>query len=187
MCRGPSGKRRDRWPPPDAAVLTVTGCPVVAIDIDQGQHATAFGRLPEGKIRSGPPQRSGDGLRPIPAATGGMSGRVCTAASAVAQLSLLPGLDCGRVGSGSTAPGKQQCFSSMRGNRHDLRSLFSEYGSVDSASVITDRDTGRSRGFGFVELGDSNAGTQAIEKLDGHEWNGRRLTVNEARPREPRR
>ena len=75
----------------------------------------------------------------------------------------------------------------MRGNRHDLRSLFSEYGSVDSASVITDRDTGRSRGFGFVELGDSNAGTQAIEKLDGHEWNGRRLTVNEARPREPRR
>ena len=69
----------------------------------------------------------------------------------------------------------------------DLRSLFSEYGTVDSVSVITDRDTGRSRGFGFVELGDSNAGAQAIEKLDGHEWNGRRLTVNEARPRGPRR
>ena len=68
-------------------------------------------------------------------------------------------------------------------NEGDLRSLFSEYGSVDSASVITDRDTGRSRGFGFVELGDSAAGAKAIEKLDGHEWNGRRLTVNEARPR----
>ncbi len=69
----------------------------------------------------------------------------------------------------------------------DLRSLFSEYGTVDSASVITDRDTGRSRGFGFVELADTNSGAKAIEKLDGHEWNGRRLTVNEARPRAPRR
>jgi len=72
-------------------------------------------------------------------------------------------------------------------NDGDLRSLFSEYGSVDSASVITDRDTGRSRGFGFVELADPNAGSKAIEKLDGYEWNGRRLTVNEARPRSPRR
>jgi RNA recognition motif-containing protein len=69
----------------------------------------------------------------------------------------------------------------------DLRSLFAEYGTVDSASVITDRDTGRSRGFGFVELADSNAGGKAIEKLDGNEWNGRRLSVNEARPRAPRR
>ncbi|HSR46336.1 MAG TPA: RNA-binding protein, partial [Acidimicrobiia bacterium] len=69
----------------------------------------------------------------------------------------------------------------------DLRSLFAEYGTVDSASVITDRDTGRSRGFGFVELADSNAGAKAIEELDGNEWNGRRLSVNEARPRPPRR
>lgn len=69
----------------------------------------------------------------------------------------------------------------------DLRSLFAEYGTVDSASVITDRETGRSRVFGFVELADSNAGAKAIEKLDGNEWNGRRLSVNEARPRAPRR
>lgn len=69
----------------------------------------------------------------------------------------------------------------------DLRSLFSDFGSVQSTSVITDRDTGRSRGFGFVELGDSSEGAKAIEKLDGHEWNGRRITVNEARPRAPRR
>ncbi len=64
---------------------------------------------------------------------------------------------------------------------------FSEDGSVDSASVITDRDTGRSRGFGFVEIADSNAGAKAIEQLDGHQWDGRRITVNEARPRQPRR
>lgn len=69
----------------------------------------------------------------------------------------------------------------------DLRTLFAEYGSVDSASVITDRDTGRSRGFGFVELADSQQAVRAIEKLNGHEWNGRRLTVNEARPRSGRR
>lgn len=69
----------------------------------------------------------------------------------------------------------------------DLRALFVDYGTVDSASVITDRDTGRSRGFGFVELADGQLGAKAIEKLDGREWNGRRLTVNEARPRSPRR
>lgn len=69
----------------------------------------------------------------------------------------------------------------------DLRSLFAEFGSVDSASVIIDRDTGRPRGFGFVEVADSTAGAKAIEQLDGHEWDGRRITVNEARPRQPRR
>lgn len=69
----------------------------------------------------------------------------------------------------------------------DLRSLFAEYGSVESASVITDRETGRSRGFGFVELADSAQAAKAIEKLNGHDWNGRRLTVNEARPRSARR
>jgi RNA recognition motif-containing protein len=69
----------------------------------------------------------------------------------------------------------------------DLRTLFSDYGSIDSAAVITDRDTGRSRGFGFVELADSSEGRRAIEKLDGHDWNGRKLTVNEAKPRSSRR
>lgn len=69
----------------------------------------------------------------------------------------------------------------------DLRSLFADFGTVDSASVITDRDTGRSRGFGFVELASNEDGKRAIEKLDGHDLNGRRLTVNEAKPRAPRR
>ncbi|MGA7272254.1 MAG: RNA-binding protein [Acidimicrobiia bacterium] len=69
----------------------------------------------------------------------------------------------------------------------DLRSLFADYGDIDSASVITDRQTGRSRGFGFVELADKAQGAKAIDRLDGHEWNGRRLTVNEAKPREVRR
>ena len=69
----------------------------------------------------------------------------------------------------------------------DLRTLFADYGALDSASVVTDRDTGRSRGFAFVEMADRTEATRAIEKLDGHDWNGRRLTVNEAKPRPPRR
>ncbi len=69
----------------------------------------------------------------------------------------------------------------------DLRTLFADYGALDSASVVTDRDTGRSRGFGFVEMADRTEAARAIEKLDGHDWNGRRLTVNEAKPRSPRR
>jgi cold-inducible RNA-binding protein len=69
----------------------------------------------------------------------------------------------------------------------DLRSLFAEYGTIDSASVITDRDTGRSRGFGFVELADAGEARRAIEDLDGHDMNGRQLTVNEAKPRTQRR
>ena len=69
----------------------------------------------------------------------------------------------------------------------DLRTLFADFGTLDSASVVTDRDTGRSRGFGFVEIADGAAAAQAVEKLDGHEWNGRRLTVNEAKPRLARR
>ena len=68
----------------------------------------------------------------------------------------------------------------------DLRNLFADYGSIDSASVITDRDTGRSRGFGFVELADEALGNQAVEKLDGYDWDGRKLTVNKARPRPSR-
>ncbi len=65
----------------------------------------------------------------------------------------------------------------------DLERLFVEYGQVDSASVITDRDTGRSRGFGFVEMGDDAEARRAIEELDGHDLDGRRLRVNEAKPR----
>ena len=64
----------------------------------------------------------------------------------------------------------------------ELRNLFAEYGTVASASVITDRETGRSRGFGFVELADEAGAGKAISKLDGHDWNGRRLTVNQAKP-----
>lgn len=69
----------------------------------------------------------------------------------------------------------------------DLRSLFADYGSLSSASLITDRDTGRSRGFGFVEVADKTLGAKAITQLDGSDWNGRRLTVNEAKPRTERR
>ncbi len=69
----------------------------------------------------------------------------------------------------------------------DLRALFKDYGEITSATVVTDRDTGRSRGFGFVELADEALGSKAIETLDGRDINGRRLTVNQARPRAPRR
>jgi len=69
----------------------------------------------------------------------------------------------------------------------DLRSLFADFGNLDSVSLITDRDTGRSRGFGFVELASSSDAAKAIESLNGRDWNGRRLTVNEAKPRSPRR
>jgi cold-inducible RNA-binding protein len=65
----------------------------------------------------------------------------------------------------------------------DLERLFAEYGQVDSSSVISDRDTGRSRGFGFVEMGDDAEARRAIEELDGHDLDGRRLRVNEAKPR----
>jgi len=68
----------------------------------------------------------------------------------------------------------------------DLRSLFADYGTVSSAAVITDRETGQSRGFGFVELADETEAGQAISKLDGHDWDGRALTVNQARPRQDR-
>jgi RNA recognition motif-containing protein len=71
-------------------------------------------------------------------------------------------------------------------NDADLRALFADYGDITSASVITDRDTGRSRGFGFVELADAALAGKAIDTLDGHDWDGRRLTVNEAKPRRAR-
>ena len=70
---------------------------------------------------------------------------------------------------------------------HDLRQLFEQYGVVDKIAIITDRDTGRSKGFGFVEMPDSNAAQTALANLQGKELEGRALTVNEAKPREPRR
>jgi RNA recognition motif-containing protein len=68
----------------------------------------------------------------------------------------------------------------------DLEQLFAEFGTVQSAQVIQDRDTGRSKGFGFVEMGTPAEAQAAIQGLHDQEINGRRLTVNEAKPREPR-
>src|SRR5438105_5476283 len=67
-----------------------------------------------------------------------------------------------------------------------LTQIFSSYGEVASAKVITDRDTGRSKGFGFVEMNDNEAAKKAIEELNQAELGGRTLTVNEARPMEQR-
>lgn len=66
----------------------------------------------------------------------------------------------------------------------DLQALFAPYGAVQSAEVVNDRDTGRSRGFGFVEMSDNQAIQQAITALNGADCSGRALTVNEARERE---
>ena len=68
----------------------------------------------------------------------------------------------------------------------ELEQLFTPFGQVASAQIINDRDTGRSKGFGFVEMANDNEAQAAIEALTGHEHNGRALTVNEARPREER-
>ncbi|MCH8327940.1 MAG: RNA-binding protein [Candidatus Marinimicrobia bacterium] len=69
----------------------------------------------------------------------------------------------------------------------DLRTSFAAFGDVDSVNIITDRDTGRSKGFGFVEMPDSGHGNAAIEGLNGQEMGDRAIKVNEARPREERR
>ena len=68
----------------------------------------------------------------------------------------------------------------------DVRSLFEPHGTVESVQVITDRDTGRPKGFGFVEISTDEEAQAAISALNGQEVNGRALTVNEARPREER-
>lgn len=68
----------------------------------------------------------------------------------------------------------------------DLQQLFGQAGTVQSASVIEDRETGRSRGFGFVEMASKEEGESAISQFNGKEFNGRNLTVNEARPRDDR-
>lgn len=68
----------------------------------------------------------------------------------------------------------------------DLSNVFSEYGNVKRVQLPTDRETGRPRGFGFVEMETEEAETAAIEALDGAEWMGRALKVNKAKPREER-
>ncbi len=68
-------------------------------------------------------------------------------------------------------------------SEEDLRTLFSQHGTVESVAVITDRETGRSKGFGFVEFADDNEARAAISGLSGQEFGGRALTVNEARPK----
>ncbi|HJR09574.1 MAG TPA: RNA-binding protein [Pyrinomonadaceae bacterium] len=75
---------------------------------------------------------------------------------------------------------------SFQTSSDDLQQLFAQAGTVESASVVEDRETGRSRGFGFVEMSSAEEGAKAIEQFNGKEFNGRNLTVNEARPREDR-
>lgn len=82
-------------------------------------------------------------------------------------------LYCGNLSYSTTSP--------------ELEQLFSEFGTVQSAEVIMDRDTGRSKGFGFVEMGSDAEAQAAIDGLNLKEHNGRALAVNEARPREDRR
>jgi len=67
-----------------------------------------------------------------------------------------------------------------------LRELFAQSGSVNSATIITDRDTGRSKGFGFVEMSSDQEASDAITKFNGTNFEGRTITVNEARPKAPR-
>ncbi len=71
-------------------------------------------------------------------------------------------------------------------NESDLEALFSQFGTVQSAQIIVDRDTNRSKGFGFIEMETDAQAQAAIENLNGYDHQGRNLTVNEARPREPR-
>ena len=75
---------------------------------------------------------------------------------------------------------------SFRTSSEDLRSAFAQIGNVESASVIEDRETGRSRGFGFVQMASQEEGQKAISQMNGKDVNGRALVVNEARPRENR-
>ena len=75
---------------------------------------------------------------------------------------------------------------SFQTSSDDLQQLFAQVGTVESASVVEDRETGRSRGFGFVEMASKEEGQAAIEQFNGKDFQGRNLTVNEARPREDR-
>src|SRR6266481_6327993 len=75
---------------------------------------------------------------------------------------------------------------SFQTSSDDLNSLFAQAGTVESAAVVEDRETGRSRGFGFVEMSSKEEAQKAIEQFNGKEINGRNLNVNEAKPREDR-
>ena len=68
----------------------------------------------------------------------------------------------------------------------DLKHKFEEFGSVNSVNIIKDRDTGKSKGFGFVEMAEKEAGESAVNEMNGQEYEGRRIIVNEARPRTDR-
>jgi RNA recognition motif-containing protein len=72
---------------------------------------------------------------------------------------------------------------SFGSTEHDIRSLFEAYGTVDRINIVTDRETGQPRGFGFVEMGDDGEGERAISGVNGREVGGRALNVNEARPK----
>src|ERR671938_274634 len=75
---------------------------------------------------------------------------------------------------------------SFQTSSEELHTLFAQAGTVESASVVEDRDTGRSRGFGFVEMASREDGAAAIQQFNGKDLNGRNLNVNEAKPREAR-
>lgn len=75
---------------------------------------------------------------------------------------------------------------SFSATEDSVRTVFEPYGSVDRVSIITDRETGKSRGFAFVEMPNDSEADRAIQALNGHEMSGRRLNVNEARPRDDR-
>src|SRR5258707_4631585 len=75
---------------------------------------------------------------------------------------------------------------SFQPSSDDLNQLFAQAGTVESAAVVEDRETGRSRGFGFVEMSTKEEAAAAIEQFNGKEVNGRNLNVNEAKPREDR-
>ncbi len=75
---------------------------------------------------------------------------------------------------------------SYKVNDADLSNLFEEYGVISSAKVVVDRQTGRSKGYGFVEMDDDTSAAKAIAELNGAEYDGRTISVSEARPREER-
>ena len=75
---------------------------------------------------------------------------------------------------------------SFQTTEDELNGLFSQFGAVESVTIINDRDTGRSKGFGFVEMDSEESAKKAMEALNGKDFGGRNLVVNEARPREDR-